>query len=234
MPLPVVHLCPYNFQSSDPVVIGNELDGGTSISGISEVIQTDGGGYWQWTLSSASFGGRQEDRRNKTLDWRALNGQLAGGKSAIFLFCDRHHQPVNPTKRGPWDPIDGTPTSIGAEASVLAVVNGQTGGLNCTILDISIVSERHLRAGMRFTHVHSTWLDRCYEIASVENIPGGKRIAFYPPIRGGIAAGDDLDFNNPRCVMRRQSAPTNALNPFSQVTTINNFVLVEDMRDPDA
>jgi hypothetical protein len=236
--LRTIHLCPYNFSTTDPVVIGTEIDGGTSVAGIQDTIATDGGGYWQWTLNSGSFGGRSDDRRNQSLSWRAINAGLSGGNRAVFRFCDRYHQPVLAARTVPHS--DGTPfdddtlyASPGADAHVLAVNNGQTGGLNCTSLDIAITSERALIGGERFTYVHPTWLERCAETYSVEPIDGGVRIKFQPPIRGGINVGDPLDFDDPRCVMRRISAPTNALSPGSLTTQVSSLVLVEDMRDPD-
>jgi hypothetical protein len=50
---------------------------------------------------------------------------------------------------------------------------------------------------------------------------------------GGIAVGDPLDFNNPRCIMRRLSQPSNAINLgiFAQNMSLQ---LVEDMRQPVA
>jgi len=237
MALRTLHLCPFNFESQDIRVVNSELDGGTSLSGISDPIQNDGGGFWQADFSGADFGGRDDDDRAMTLAWRAINAGLSGGARAIVRFCDLHHQPVYGSSSVPHS--DDTPFSDdaeyesgGSEASVLAVVNGDPGedGLNATIIDIAITSERPLIGGERFTHVHAAWLDRAYEIASVEDIVGGKRIKFQPPIRGGIAAGDPLDFDNVRCVMHRASAPTNALS--GGLFSSASLGMVEDMRPP--
>jgi hypothetical protein len=236
MALRVLHLCQFHFSEQDIRVVGSEVDGGTSLSGIQDVVETSGGGYWQGDWGEADFGGRSEDERAETLAWRAANAGLAGGRRVIVPFCDRWHQPVLDRVTVPHS--DGTPFSDGSEyisdgasSTVLAVVNGQTGGLNCTILDIAITSERALIGGERFTHIHSTWRERAYEIGTVEDITGGKRISFHPPIRGGIAVGDVLDFDNPRCVMRRSSEPTNALS--MGIWSSASITMVEDMRDPE-
>ena len=239
MAVRTIHLCPYNFKSSDPVVIGSEVDGGTSLSGIQDVVETSGGGYWQWSLSNGSFGGRPDERREVALSWRAINAGLSGGAVAVFRFCDRHHQPVYGRVTVPHS--DNTPfsddteyVSAGAAASVLAVVNGQVGGLNATIIDIVITSERVLIGGEKFGYIGAGgWGDRVSEISSVEDIPGGKRIRFHPPIRGGVAIGDPLDFDDPKLRMRRVSQPSSALDPLSQTTSVSSLVLIEDMRDPD-
>jgi len=233
--LRTLHLCQFNFADQDITVVGSEITAGPSLSGIEEPIATDGGGFWQAAFSNADFGGPDDDDRAATLAWRAINAGLSGGQRAIVRFCDRLHQPVLDRATVPHS--DGTPfsddseyVSPGSSATVLAVVNGEADGLNATIIDISLASERPLIGGERFTHVHAIWLDRCYEISAIEPLDTGLRITFQPPIRGGIAAGDPLDFGDPRCVMRRASQPTNALNlgRFSSAS----ITFVEDMRPP--
>lgn len=229
--LRVAHLCQFHFASQDIRVVGSETDGGTSLSGISQPIETSGGGYWQGDFNEGNFGGRQDSRRSATLEWRSLNAELTGGGRVVVEFCDRHHQPILGFTRPPF-PMDssGEDASPGSVATVTAVVNGQTAGLNATIIDITIASERPLLGGERFTHVHATWLDRAYQINTATPITGGYRLTFIPPIRGGIAIGDALDFNKPRCVMRRASAPSNAIAQglFSNAS----ITFVEDMRPP--
>lgn len=230
MTLRVFHLCPYNFRSSDPVVVGSEVDGGTSLAGIQDVVAIDGGGAWQWSLSNATFGGRKPGQSDLTLSWRALTSSLNGGQPAVFLLCDRLHQPVGPGISYPHD----QPLTFDAGAStVAAVANGQTGGLNATIIDVAFVGVKRALPGMRFTHVHPTWKDRCYDIKDITDNPDGTiRLTFIPPVRGGIAVGDALDFDNPRCIMKRSSPPTNAIDPVTLQTTAQ-ITLVEYMVDPD-
>lgn len=238
MALPILHLCRFNFQTQDIRIAGSEIDGGASISGISEPTETDGGGYWLADFSNGNFGNRDEAGRQNTLAWRAMQQLFSGGRRLVTLFCDRWNQPVGPLNRVPHS--DGTPfsdgelyASGGAAAQVTAVINGEAGGLNATIIEISFAGEKALLGGERFTHVHPTWLDRCYSIETLQTISGGYRIAFLPGIRGGIAVGDPLDFDNPRCVMRRTSQPSNALTQgiFAQNMSLQ---LVEDMRQPPA
>jgi hypothetical protein len=233
MALRILHLCQFHFENQDIRVVGSEVDGGTSISGITDIVQTDGGGYWQADFSDGDFGGRSEDERAETLAWRALNAGLAGGRAGILRFCDRHHQPVLGYEGPAGGRSNGGATfgPPGAAASVLRVANGQAGGLNATILEIEVTSERALIGGERFTYIGAGgWGDRAAEISAIEDIPGGKRITFQPPIRGGIAVGDALDFDDPRCVMRRTSAPTNGLS--MGMWSSASITFVEDMRDP--
>lgn len=237
MTLRVFHPCYFHFADQDVRVVGSEIDGGTSLSGISETVGTDGGGYWQADYSNANFGDRDEAGRQETLAWRAVNAGMSGGRPFIARFCDRWNQPVGARVTVPHS--DGAPfsdgseyVSPGAQSTVAAVVNGQLGGLNATVLDINIASEKPLLGGERFTHVHPDWGPRAYEIERIDpNNDGTTRITFIPPIRGGIAVDDELDFDDIRCVMKRVSAPTNALN--MGIFGSASITLVEYMVDPD-
>jgi hypothetical protein len=235
MSLPVLHLCRFAFQTQDVRIAGSEVDGGASISGISEPTQTDGGGYWLADYSNGNFGNRDNDGRETTLAWRATQQLFNGGRQQVVLFCDRWHQPVQPVHRprraGRYHPLDPLSLQPFTVAAVTAVVNGEMDGLNATIIEITFTGEKPLIGGERFTYVHETWGERCAQIESIEEISGGYRIAFLPSIRGGIAAGQALDFDNPRCVMRRTSQPSNAitLGIFAQNMSLQ---LVEDMRQP--
>jgi hypothetical protein len=238
MALRVFHPCSFHFRDQDIRVVDNEIDGGTSIAGIAETVGVDGGGFWQADYTNADFGDRDEAGRRETLAWRAVNAGMSGGRPFIGLFCDRWNQPVGPLVTVPHS--DGAPfsdgseyVSPGAQSTVAAVVNGQTGGLNATILDIDIASEKPLIGGERFSYIGANgWSWRAAEIERVDpNDDGTIRVTFIPPIRGGIAVGDELDFDNIRCVMKRSSPATNALN--MGIFGSASITLVEYMVDPD-
>lgn len=238
MALRTFHPCAFGFQNQDVRVGDNTLSGGKSLSGYEDVIRTDGGGYWLADYTNSRFGGRTEERLNKTLAWRALNSGMLGGSVAINVdFCDRLHQPVGDLALVPHS--DGTPfsddtlyQSPGAQCSVVAVVNGQAGGSRSTVMDIRLVSQRPLLAGERASYEgRNGWGYRALSIYNVEDRGSGvTRITFEPPIRGGIAAGDTLDFDRVRCQMRRVSPSSNALSmgAFSS----GDISFQEDMRPP--
>lgn len=238
MALRVFHPCQFHFGEQDIRVDGSTVSGGTSLSGFEDLIRTDGGGYWRADFTGSDFGDRDDDGRAETLAWRALNAGMQGGAIPVDVeFCDRLHQPVLAAAFVPHS--DNTPfndaslyRSSGADCSVVAVVNGQAGGLRCTILDIRLTSERPLIGGERFSYEgRSGWGMRAAEIYSLESRGGDvTRITFQPPIRGGIESGDALDFDSVRCRMRRISAPSNALSmgAFSS----GDISFQEDMRPP--
>lgn len=238
MALRVFHPCTFNFGDQDIRVDGVSMSGGTSLSGYEDVIRTDGGGFWRADFTGADFGDRDDAGRAETLAWRALNAGMQGGSVPIdVLFCDRLHQPVGDRALVPHS--DDTPfsddslyQSAGASATIAAVINGQAGGLRATILDIRIVSERSLIGGERFTYEgRNGWGTRAAEIYAVEDRGGGvTRVTVSPPIRGGLQAGDELDFDSVRCRMRRVSPPSNTLS--MGVFSSGDISFQEDMRPP--
>jgi hypothetical protein len=225
--LRVFHPCRFNFADEDVRVDGSTITGGTSLSGFEDVIRVDGGGIWRADYTGGDFGNRDDAGRAETMEWRAFNAAMLGGSAtAIVRFCDRHHQPI-----GPAFTVPGTTyATAGAAASVVSVVNGQAGGLRATVLDIDIVSERPLDIWARFTHTHPAWGERAYEIYDVQSSGRRHRVTIQPPIRGGIAAGDPLDFDDVRCRMRRTSPASNALS--GGVFSSGSISFVEDMRPP--
>jgi hypothetical protein len=222
MATPVFHPCRYNFDDQDIRRVGSVTSGGTSLSGIDDPIETDGGGFWQ-----ADFTNGDTSERDDTLAWRAINAALDNGATAVIVeFCDRLHTP-NGGEMG----VAGSPdqfgdgrsfTGPGVVASAVAPAN-----LRATSLGISIASERELIGGERFTIVHPTWGERVYELTGA---PSGSTIKFRPPLREAVTTGTALDFDNPRCKMRRVSDPTNALSIGRYGSCSISFV--EDMRKP--
>jgi hypothetical protein len=221
MALPVFHPCQFNFQDQDIRRVGSTTSGGTSLSGIDDPIESDGGGYWQ-----ADFTNGATRMRSDTLAWRAINAAMDNGSAAIIVeFCDRLHTPgggemgVAGSRDQFGDRRAFLPPSVVATAVSAANLRG-------TSLGISIASERELIGGEKFTIVHPTWGERAYEVVSIS----GSTIRFRPPLREAVTAGASLDFDNPRCKMRRVSAPSNLTNLGRYGQCAISFV--EDMRKP--
>jgi hypothetical protein len=221
MATPVFFPCRFNFDNQDIRRVGSVASGGTSLSDIDDPIETDGGGFWQ-----ADFSDGETIERDDTLAWRAINAAMDNGASAVIVeFCDRLHQPVG-GEMGVAGSLDqfGDGRDYGEPGAFAR--SGSASPLRATSLTLAIASERPLIGGERFTIVHPNWGERAYEVVTVN----GNAITFRPPLREAIAHGTPLDFDNPRCKMRRISAASNALNIGRYGQCSISFA--EDMRKP--
>lgn len=214
-----LHPCQFNFADQDIRRVGSTTDGGTSLSGIKDEIESSGGGYWM-----AEFQNGRTRTREQGLAWRALIDSLGDGAAINILFCERLFAPVNDTVRAPLEDHDpaALPSSSGASYTAGAAA------LRATTLSITGDSEKALIGGEVFGIEHATWGWRTYRINEID----GSAITIRPPLREAIADGAVLDFDNPRCQMRAAQVHS---NPTSQGRyTSCNLTLVEDMRKPTA
>lgn len=232
----IFHPCQFNFDTQSIDIDGQGTSGGTSVSGITDYNQADGGGFWRATFDGGDFGGVSSEDRAETLAWRAIRSAVKSGARPIDVsFCDQWHQPVIGSTLVPHsDDASFSDEALyetgDAEGVVLAVVNGQAGGLRATILDMEVATARELIGGERFTLVHPTWGPRAYQILSIDPSHDGVRVSFIPPVRGGVAVGDRVDFSNIRCRMQHVSS-TDSLS--IGLYTSASISFAEYMRSPD-
>lgn len=229
---PVFDPARFNFDSQSIDIDGISTSGGTALSGITDYNQSDGGGFWRAEFSDGEIGGTSNADREDVLAWRSIVAQMKRGTRVVdVLFNDRWHQPVLGIQAYTNPAPDLISSSLfrsgGAVGTVTSVVNGQSGGLRATIITADIRSERQLKGGERFTLLHSTWGPRAYQIATIED---GELISFIPPIRGGVAVGDSIDFDTIACRMQLVSA-TDSLSLGLYADPAASFV--EYMRSPD-
>jgi hypothetical protein len=223
MTLPVFHPCQFDFQDIDLRRVGNVTSGGTSLSGIDDPIETDGGGFWRLDL----INGETIDR-TAGLAWRALTeGMDNGSQAVIALLCsERLFQPVGDLVTV--DHSDGTPfsddtpyDSSGADYTIVA-----DAALRAVTVQIAGASELPLIGGELFSVEHAAWGWRVYRITRID----GDVITFRPPLREAMAAGTALEFDTPRCQMRMASVASNQTN-MGRFTACS-LSMVEDMRKP--
>ncbi|WEK42989.1 MAG: hypothetical protein P0Y64_16850 [Candidatus Sphingomonas colombiensis] len=214
-----VHLCRYQFQDVDFRRVGTTTDGGTSLSGISEPIETDGGGYWRGDFTN----GRTRTKADG-LAWRALIESFDGGAiPADIVVCDTFFQPENWAHGHHYDPgapADALPASGNTYTSSAAA-------LRATSIAIACPDPSQLQAGQIFSIAHPHWGNRAYRIIAWD----GTTAKIRPPLREAVTAATPLEFYSPRCRMRY--VPQDAANPtnLGKFQTCN-ITLVEDMRKP--
>lgn len=224
MALQTLHPCAFAFGDQDIRIVGNVVDGGTSLSGISDPNETTGGGYWRADFSNGSTRTREQG-----LAWRALTAALDGGATAVNVrLCERLFAPVLPMPR----PLPHDADAILADDSEpprgAAYVTAAAAPLRATTLVISGDSERALLGGELFSIEHPTWGHRAYRVIAV----AGNTLTIRPPLREAVGAGTALEFDYPRCRMRLAGTVSNPTSGGRYTSCALAFV--EDMRKPAA
>ncbi|WP_447724646.1 hypothetical protein [Sphingomonas koreensis] len=197
MPLKVFSPCIFAPDGIEADLTQRVISGGTSLSNQEDTIATDGGGSWFFELAEPYL-----DEVPIARAWRALSGYLGDGRPTIVRICDARHQPSAGFATAPHS--DGTPFSDGSEylsgsTEVSVTADAPLRGTTLAIDDSTIPDG--LGGGERFSIAHPGMLERLYQITEIGE--DGATISFVPPLREAVTAGTLLNFDDPRCVMRR-------------------------------
>lgn len=218
-----IHLCQFRFRTVNIRRVGHVVDGGTSLSGLTDEQEIDGGGYFQGDFSNGSTNTKTAGNA-----WRVLSDADAGEPFNVVLCAERRFQPVGPSILVPHSDDtsfddDSEYVSGGADYATTA-----DAALRATSLSMSGTSEKPIIGGELFSIQHPTWGWRVYRIRSVD----GANISFRPPLREAVPAGTQLEFDTPRCQMVVQGTPDNTTDTGRSTTCAISFV--EDMRPPSS
>lgn len=186
----------FKFLSWRPRLAGQVTTGGQATSGQVQTAQTDGGGRWIFELVDASL-----NKRLQLKAWRAFEAILDGGVTEVILMlCDRRQSPgfANGQATGGIPHSDGSLFSDGSGYSQTSgsTFLAQAAARRATTLTLDSVEG--IEGGENFSILHEVAGWRLYRLATVE----GNQITFRPPLREAIAASTQLEFENPRCVVR--------------------------------
>lgn len=216
-----LHLCQFGFTKTDIRRVGNVVDGGTALSGITDQIEADGGGYLQADFSEGMA-------RTKTAGnaWRVITDADASDAFNVLLCAERRFQPVgaiSTVTHSDDTTFDDSTEYVSGDADYVTTA---AAALRATSLTISGVSSKPLIGGELFSVEHPNWGWRAYRVRSVD----GDTITFRPPLREAVDAGTALEFDTPRCQM---VTATKASNPTENGRFTSCAVsFVEDMRPP--
>jgi hypothetical protein len=223
MALRTFHPCAFSFRTTNIRRVGNIADDGGSISGYTDEIETDGGGYW---LADFSDGFTRDKITGNA--WRAITDLDAGEKMIVLGCAERRFQPVGALQTVTHD--DATPfddgtlyTSPGAQYAATA-----DAALRATSMQYAGASELGLIGGELFSVQHPNWGWRWYRIRGVDD----DTIYFRTPLREAVTAGTALEFDTPRCQMVLAAKVDNTLNLGRTGTCAISFK--EDMSPPPA
>lgn len=182
---------------------GQRLSGGQSVSGLTQVARADGGGYWTADLKFLVLG------INEIRLWRAYSARLSAADETIIV-----------PHRGVWIKVqlgsgvtfvpvshsDGATFSDGSQYIVSPVVGAVFGGaaaLRATQVQLNFTTEVDILSGEFFTVVHANAGERMYQIKSIVSQSGNNyTVKISPPLREAVTTSTELDFDDPRCLMR--------------------------------
>lgn len=202
---------------------GSTVGGDPSVSGLNRRSRTDGGGWWQCDMSDFFL------RKKKELMFaRALIARADGG---VTLF----NVPASEARFAPWpggvaparvayadDVTFDDGSEFGTSGGIVATIVNSA-ALRATQLRIHVTNGAALIGGEAFTVHHPNKGYRLYLIVRLTVVSAGVYdIEIRTPLREAVSAGDAIDFNNPKCVMKLLNAEDAMqairLNRFSDLT----------------
>lgn len=184
---------------------GSTIEGGEALSGESDVVRTDGGGYWMVTLSGV-------DLRSPDLirAWRAWEDHLEDGVTRCLV-------PVADVRQAP-RPIAGArlaspsalvgdddnpyfPEAIAFATPFIVATVVNAADLRATTLTMNVERGARLQGGEIFALEHPTVGRRIYRTGRVTSRSGQTAVVtIRPPLREAITAGIVADFDWPSLV----------------------------------
>lgn len=188
--------------------LGGNLEGpGITDAGTMPESRTDGGGLWlaQWPDIHLRRGA---DART----FGALRMRSSGSAAPIVVPCLTPFQPAlilsNGRRLADWGDIPHDDGSVhddgsGYDQPLIVAEAVNAAALRATSLTIAFEAAITLKNRECFSVLHADMNWRLYEINWVEtDLAGHIFVKFLPPLRQAIAAGEPLEFDNPRCVMK--------------------------------
>lgn len=163
-----------------------------TLDGTIQVRNSNGGG-----LVHASLNGVQLRTQEQIIAWQAFEVAIKGGLEPVdvpLLLCAQKPNPVSSGN-----------LSIKAVGDVAA---------RAVSMRIELENADEVPAGIHFSDYSALYGWRLYFIGTVATVishPTWRDITFGPPLRFAIADGHELEFEEPRCVMRLATSDAMAM-----------------------
>lgn len=184
---------------------GVAVTAGESISGETDVIRTDGGGYWLVQMV-----GIELLTTDLVRAWRAWEDTLESGVTKVLVPVADVRQAPRPVvggKLGSPSKLEATsddpyfPEAVGFASPWIVARATQPALLRATELEILVEHGARLKGGEVFAISHATSGRRCYRVGRVLSRDGQTAVAqIRPPLREAIADDTALDFDWPSFV----------------------------------
>jgi hypothetical protein len=194
-------------------VVGVSIEGGRSLSGVTQAIDYSGGGFIAVTYGGIQIGSRSQHRY-----WSKLGANLNGSVTPIIvpLWTDY----ITPLS-GSYSP--GDDAGVGIPHSDESLFNDGAGydqffadagvsvaaAVNAAQIVITMPAGFNVEGGEWFAihHLVRNW--RAYRIKEVVSRVGQAFTCIIgPPLREAVAIGETASFTRPRCLMRLPAGET--------------------------
>jgi hypothetical protein len=199
----------FNPTSFKPTKGRRVISGGRSLADVDDVVETDAGGYWTWTLAGISL---YTPRLLKL--WDAWDTHLGGGAVECWL-------PVGSVETSPrpsagwgrmtpsnlvWDGDEFFPTDVRRASPYIVARATAATAMGATSLSLEITQGARVTGGERFSVQHPSG-PGLYAIERVLVANGqAATVKFWPPMRADVGNNTPLNFDWP--MMRARLQPS--------------------------
>lgn len=185
---------------------GSSITGGESLSGQTDTIRTDGGGFWVVALSGIELLTPDLIRA-----WRVWEDELDGGVTKVLLPVADVRQAPRPIVAGKLsspsklhsasvDPY--FPEAVGFATPWIVAKVTEPAALRATTLVITVEKGARLKGGEVFAVDHATKGRRVYRVRRVLGRDGQEcTVLIRPPLREAVADNAPVDFDWPSLVV---------------------------------
>lgn len=211
-----------------PYIVGAAIEGGSSLSGITNASDVTGGGLWAIEYSNVRLGNVNPARMRY---WMRLSTALAGGIRPIVVpFFVDFMQPGGGPILTPFS--DSSTFSDESEFSQPAFSGPiATAAVGAGTVAITVPSSPALQGGEFFGVLHPTKLQRVYQITDIDSavVSGSNTIytvGIRPTLREALAGTETADFSTPNCLMRLAPGQTvkTSVKPYWWATPSISFI----------
>lgn len=186
---------------------GMSITGGESLSGVTDSIRTDGGGFWMITMLGIELTSTDLIRA-----WRAWEDTLEAGVTKVLVPIADVRQAPRPVVGGKLsvpsklknnDPDDPYfPEAVGFATPWIVAKFSQPASLRATEVEIEVTSGARLKGGEMFAVTHAAMGRRVYRVGRVLSRPTAQAavVTIRPPLREAVADNMAVDFDWPSLV----------------------------------
>lgn len=211
-------------------LVGGAIEAPKSVSGITQVIDFSGGGFWKLDLKKVQLFADRDVHRA----YLQMRGELDGGVGRVVvpLINDL----VAPSRVSGITHSDGTIYDDGTSyygSSTVAFIS-TAASVRATTVTIRVDDGEDPAVPDHFSIYHLTKGWCLYQIKTVDTIvtSGSSRVAtvsIKPPLRGAVPSGAFCDFWRPRCTMRLPAGGTMPWDPEKWWVSTPTVSLIEAM-----